>query len=101
MNNPTLLSYKELCAKAIEAMDNFDYEAAALEMKRRNHTWRGATESPCAMHIKKTVHYLIENAIKAKGEGNDAWSCGTGGYFVYMFSYGIKIAYETVSKSSF
>lgn len=88
------LTQEEYMQKAEQILFYFDFEKVHAYMRLVKWKWRD--EFPTLQQIKETAKTLVYKSIL-----EDHMTCGTGGFTVYKFPWGIKLSFEPFSQSSF
>jgi len=86
-------------------MDTFDFGSVHHLMVVTKWVWlnheNNKMEIPNISQLHQTARELLEELYNEKLKGKDTYSGGTGGFYVYLFEYGVKLSFEYTKKSSF
>jgi len=74
-------------------IDNFDFDAVHKIFVERGYKYKGDV-TPDVEELKSTARYVLSQVIVY-----DKDCCSTGRLCAYKFSWGLKLAFEPVSKT--
>jgi hypothetical protein len=80
-------------------IERFDFEKVHAYMKLTDWKWNG--KLPTIQDLKNTATSLLYMAQAEISKDKKTYSGGTGGFNVYSFEYGMKLAFEIEKKSNY
>jgi hypothetical protein len=85
----------------LQILEDFDYDKVREYMLSVNWTYLGQEHVPYIEELKRTARVQIYCALESVEKTNEATHCGSGGFNVYIFKWGVKLSFEPFCSRSY